>query len=540
MDETTKAEWLLHLPLEVVEDARGPEFDAYLIALEGWRRGLTLKWHVKDSEKFKGMKTWFDDKPGKLFSLSSKEKTHYFFRTRGDKVSNEAVEIGADKEKTKIYLEQKGIRTPKGRLFSLDESETQIIEYVEELEFPVVIKPLDGSFGRGVTTNIQSVDGVIEAIKTVKETPNPRGIIVEEFIEGNEYRLYVVGDNVVGAIKRVPANVIGNGKSTISELIDEKNKHRSNNPRLISCLIKKDQEIINHVSKQGYSLDDILPSDETLMLTEKSNISLGGDPISVLDDLSKEIHETAIKSIHAIPGLPHGAVDLIFSNNGHCYVLEINPTAQIGSLLFPEQGQASDVPAEIINFYFPETSQKDRLNSVMYFDLSDVLFPLMTNSANVTTVTPIPRGTIYMKKYNVVGEVQRIDYHRGLRKMAFERNLHGMVINNDDGSIDIVVAGTDEEMVNEFYHDIQADPERSVIEHIHTSDYSQPIKVGFEIKNDLKKQIELYNQIKNEYDLTELELKKAKKEHKFLSASKAWKVTLPMRVLGDFIKKYYK
>ncbi|MDO6658973.1 hypothetical protein Q4550_24320, partial [Anaerobacillus sp. 1_MG-2023] len=75
-----------------------------VVALEGWRRGLTLRWHVKDSEKFKEMKTWFVDKPGQLFSLSSKDRTHYFFRTRGDKVTNEAVDTGRDKEKTKQAL----------------------------------------------------------------------------------------------------------------------------------------------------------------------------------------------------------------------------------------------------------------------------------------------------------------------------------------------------------------------------------------------------------------------------------------------------
>ncbi|GAE32965.1 acylphosphatase [Alkalihalobacillus hemicellulosilyticus] len=540
MVEIINKEWLAHLPMEVVEDARGPEFDAYLIALEGWRRGLTLKWHVKDSEEFKDMKTWFDDKPGKLFSLSSETRTHYFFKTRGDMVSNEAVEIGANKEKTKEYLEKKGIVTPRGKLFSLDTSEENVIEYVKQLDFPLVIKPLDGSFGRGVTTNIQSIDECKDAIKMAKSVPNPNGIIVEEFIQGHEYRLYVVGDKVVGAIQRVPANVKGDGKSTIDQLIDQKNHIRSQNPRLISCLIKKDQEVINHISKQGYNLEDILPDGERLTLIEKSNISLGGDPISVIDDLPEKLKDVAVKAIHSIPNLPHGAVDVMLGNNGEYVVLEINPTAQIGSLLFPKIGKSSDVPAEIIDFYFPETSRKGRLNDVLYFDFSDVLFPLLTYSAKITTVTPIPKGTIYMKKYHVVGEVQRIDYHRGLRKMAFERNLHGMVINNEDGSINIVVAGTVEEMVDSFIHDIEEDPERSVVEQINSSNYDQPIKVGFEIKNDLKKQIELYNYIKKEYDLTELELRKAKKENKILSASKAWKVTLPMRVLGDLIKKYYK
>src|SRR5690625_7025104 len=100
--KTYYTEWLPHLPNEVVADARGWNLDAYVVALEGWRRGLTLRWHTKDSEEFPNMKTWYVDSPGRLFSLSSDEKTHYFFRTRGDKVTNEAVEIGGDRKSTRL------------------------------------------------------------------------------------------------------------------------------------------------------------------------------------------------------------------------------------------------------------------------------------------------------------------------------------------------------------------------------------------------------------------------------------------------------
>src|SRR5690625_7535161 len=86
--------WLPHMEPEVVFETEGNYLDAYVVALEGWRRGLTLKWHVKDSEKFKDMKTWYVDQPGQLFSLHSEKKSHYFFRTRGDRVTNSAVENG--------------------------------------------------------------------------------------------------------------------------------------------------------------------------------------------------------------------------------------------------------------------------------------------------------------------------------------------------------------------------------------------------------------------------------------------------------------
>ncbi|MFA9458535.1 acylphosphatase [Halalkalibacter sp. AB-rgal2] len=541
MSEDRKAEWLPHLPVEVVEDARGPEFDAYLIALEGWRRGLTLKWHVKDSEKFKEMKTWFDDKPGKLFSLSSEKKTHYFFRTRGDKVSNEAVEIGANKERTKEALQRRNINFPKGKVFSSETSEGIILEYIEVINFPVVVKPLDGSFGRGVTTNIETIEELRHAILYAKKFSDQ--FIIERFVKGDEYRLYVVNQKVVGAIKRIPANVVGDGFHTVKELIEIKNELRSSNPRLISCLIKVDQQINSYIQKQGFNLNDVLDKGQQLYLTNKSNISIGGDPISVFEQLNGCVHEVAVKAIQAIPGLIHGAVDLIFEDNEllkveDIHVLEINPTAQIGSLVFPIYGKAKDVPAAIIDFYFPETIGSNTDKDKLYFDLSDVLYPLISNTAKVSTVSSMPIGRIHVKKFKVHGEVQRIDYHRGLRKAAFEYKLNGMVVKGENNSIEVIVAGTDKERVEQFEYEIRNDPERSHVEYVYESSYTHPVKVGFEIKNDIKTQLELYKQYKNEYDQAELKLRNLQKENKKISTSTSWKLTYPIRLIGDLIKKY--
>src|SRR5699024_1222028 len=96
---------LPQLPNEIVTDARKTRLCAYAVALEGWRRGLKLKWYTKDSEHFQDMVVFGVNPPGRLFSLSSDTATHYFFRTRGDLVPNEAVEIGSEKDDTKIHLD---------------------------------------------------------------------------------------------------------------------------------------------------------------------------------------------------------------------------------------------------------------------------------------------------------------------------------------------------------------------------------------------------------------------------------------------------
>ncbi|UOE93823.1 acylphosphatase [Alkalihalobacillus sp. LMS39] len=531
--------WLPHLMSEIVADARGPELDAYVVALEGWRRGLTLRWHTKDSEKFPEIKTWFVDKPGKLFSLSSESRTHYFFRTRGDKVTNEAVELGMDKEKTKQLLMKENIRVPEGKEFS-SETEVEVIQdYVNTIGYPVVVKPVNGSFGRGVTTNIRSTEMLKEAISNAKSQGYDE-LIVERHIEGNEYRLYVVNNEVYGALLRIPAHVIGNGTLSIRKLIEEKNEQRGNNPRLISCLIKIDDEMQAYLQANGYSLDSIPNEGEKINLTSKSNISIGGDPVDVLDEFSPEVKEVAIRALHAVPNLMHGAVDLIIEDGKSveeaAVILELNPTAQIGSLLFPAKGKARDIPAAIIDYYFPETKGIITDKHKIYFDFQDIIDPLSTKVATVTTVSAAPVGKLFVKKYIVSGEVQGIDYHRGLRKQAFERNLSGFVRSIEDGEIEVIVLGKDEESVEHFREALLEDPERSDVQGIREEQYNAPIKVGFEVKADLKTQVEQLKLLQQQMDIIQKELKITRHQYRKYTRTLSWQLTWPLRKVTDAVK----
>lgn len=531
---------LPHLTNEIVADAHGHLLDAYAISLEGWRRGLTLRWHIKDSEKFSEMETWFVDRPGQLFSLSSEQKTHYFFRTRGDKVTNEAVRIGKDKEKTKQLLHEAGIPVPEGKQFTEEASNEEIVTYASSLGLPVVIKPTDGSFGRGVVSNITSTGELTYSLEYVRTELNEPDVIVEQYIPGDDVRLYVVGDQVVGAIKRLPPNIIGDGVNSIKALIELKNEQRSLNPRLVSCPIDVTNEVIDMIGRKGYTLETVLDQGEQLFLSTKGNISIGGDPIDVLDELPAEVKEMAVDALQAIPGLEHGAVDFIINTDKEAthqaVVLEINPTAQLGGILYPIKGKARDVPAAIIDHYFPETYEKQFTKSNTYFDLHDVLEPLRFRDAETTTVTPSPEGKIYAKKYTVIGDVQNIGYHRGLRKQAFERHLHGFVMNLENGDIEVVVGGTDPEMVDDFKQALWEDEERSHVLEVQESDYDAPIKVGFEVKTDLKIQLEELKRYKQELEQTEFELRKAEVRRRKLQKSFSWKVSKPIRVIGSLFK----
>src|SRR5699024_7155760 len=343
--------WLPHLTNEMTKGARR-HLCAYLVSLEAWRRGLKIKWYSRKVKK-RGIHA-----PGRLFSISSADRTHTFYKTQGDKVSAESQRVTGNKDLAKKLFAEFDVPFPEGKRFSAESNNYEIIEYAKEIGFPLVLKPTKGFQGIGVVANIMTEEYLNESLKYVREELGYMDVIVERFIRGKEYRLYVIENEVIAAINRVPANIIGDGNHTIRQLIKLKNKQRLKNPRLAVCLIKVDYEVKKYVEKAGLTLDSVLENGEILYLREKSNISTGGDSIDVLDELPATMKSTAVNSLKSIPVLPHGGVDLIYDDtnpDSQAYVLEINAIPQIGSLVYPMKGKGRDIPAALIDYYFPET-----------------------------------------------------------------------------------------------------------------------------------------------------------------------------------------
>ncbi|GAA0468344.1 acylphosphatase [Alkalibacillus silvisoli] len=475
---------LPHLTNDVVRQARKTKLCAYSVALEGWRRGLNLKWYTKDSEHFKDMVIFGVNPPGRLFSLSNGEHTHYFFRTRGDKITNEAVEIGSDKDETKRYLLNQSVPCPIGKLFSEEHSDEEVVEQSKtEVQYPLVVKPVDGSLGNGVITNIQNDEEFFHALRYVRGELEYQNIIVERYITGEEYRVYVIEDEVIAAYNRVPANVVGDGEHTIEELINRKNRERRKNARLHSCLIEVDIEITEFIEKAGYNYDSIPEEGELIYLREKTNVSSGGDPIDVTDTIPTEIKEVAVKALKAVPGLYHGGVDIIYDETTGIppVVIELNPTAQIGGILYPSEGKARDIPKAIIDYYFPETKGIDTSKSKVYFDLNAVLEPLTDRSAIEVDVNDAPDGKLYAKRYTLKGKVRRNSFHQWMKEQAQALGLHGFVQRSLKDEVDVVVAGTNREKVREFRELLNNPPKKVKIRQIESERFEDPIKIGFEI-----------------------------------------------------------
>jgi D-alanine-D-alanine ligase-like ATP-grasp enzyme/acylphosphatase len=536
---------LPHLTNDIVKNARKTRLDAFAVALEGWRRGLKLKWYTKDSEHYNDMIIFGVNPPGRLFSLSSDTKTHYFFRTRGDLVANEAVEVGSEKDETKIILEQAGVPVPKGKGFAPDATNEEIIDYSKQLGYPLVLKPTNASLGNGVVTNIRSDEELIKAIHYVRNELQYDEVIVEQYVKGKEYRFYVVEDEVVAVYNRIPANITGDGVHTIEELIDLKNYVRRQNARLNSCLIHMDVEILDFITEAGYTLESVPKKGELIYLREKTNVSIGGDPIDVTDKTPEEYKQIAINALKAIPGFKHGGVDIIVNEaddiDTSAVVLELNPTAQIGGALFPIEGKARDIPGAIIDYYFPETKGISTRKSKIYFDLINVLEPLENRAAMEVEVSPAPMGHLYVKKYTVFGDVQRYNYHNWLKRQALDNNLHGYIKSKVFDEIEVVIAGTDRDKVLGFKKTIQSYPQGSKIAKIEEENYEDPVTVGFEITeqynpSSVKSVQHALRRMNKDVQRLRKQKLRAEKDINHILNSSSWKVTEPMRKVREKLK----
>src|SRR5699024_11030193 len=147
-----------------------------------------------------------------------------FNDSSGDLNTNEAIKICGDKGLTQKYLEENNVPTPLGKEFDAKDSIEKMLKYSRTLTYPLVVKPVDGFGGTGVIVNIKDEKELKDSIIHVKNKLNFNRIIIQEFIQGEEIRIYVLNNKVLAAANRVPAHIVGDGKRTILSLIHKEQR----------------------------------------------------------------------------------------------------------------------------------------------------------------------------------------------------------------------------------------------------------------------------------------------------------------------------
>lgn len=258
---------------------------------------------------------------------------------------------------SKKVLERHGIRVPTGKAYN------HLIEALNDFEYyqgkQIVIKPKSTNFGLGITifTTDYSKEDYYKAFEMAFE--HDQTVLLEEFLTGKEYRFLVMGDEAVGVLHRVPANVVGDGIQTIEQLVIEKNKDplrgRGYKTPLEFIVLGEVEEMF--LKNQGLSRTYIPKQGEVIYLRENSNISTGGDSIDFTDEIPDSYKKIAIRSAKAA-GAVFCGVDMVIDNineeaaSTNYGIIEINFNPAIHIHCYPYKGKNRKADEKILDLLF--------------------------------------------------------------------------------------------------------------------------------------------------------------------------------------------
>lgn len=267
-----------------------------------------------------------------------------------DSTSGVAEAIAQDKELTKQLLNAAGVPVPLGRPVSdADDAWAAAME----IGMPVVVKPQDGNQGKGVTVNIvtrEQLNAAFDSAATYGE------VMVEKFLPGFDYRLLVVGDRLVAAARRDPPQVIGDGTSTVRQLVDTVNldPRRGEGHATSLTKIRLDDIAIGRLEAQGLTPDSVPARGQRVVLRNNANLSTGGTATDVTDTVHPEVAARAVDAAQMV-GLHICGVDMVCENvlrpleEQHGGVVEVNAAPGLRMHISPSFGRGRAVGEAVMD-----------------------------------------------------------------------------------------------------------------------------------------------------------------------------------------------
>jgi cyanophycin synthetase len=265
--------------------------------------------------------------------------------------------LASDKEGTHSLLKDMGLPVPKQIMFSTEDA---AVNAARKIGYPVVVKPLDANHGRGISINLTTDEQVRDAFHVAKKQGSSRHVLAESFVTGFDHRMLVINNELVAVAKRVPGNVIGDGKSTIAELIDIVNSdpRRGIGHEKVLTRLEINSQAQRLMADAGYDENTVLKKDEQFFLCATANLSTGGTAIDLTDVVHPDNREMAIRAVRAV-GLDIGGVDFLTDDITHSYkdvggaIVEINAGPGFRMHVAPSEGEPRDVAGKVLDMLYP-------------------------------------------------------------------------------------------------------------------------------------------------------------------------------------------
>ncbi|MEN8144335.1 MAG: cyanophycin synthetase [Gemmatimonadota bacterium] len=269
-----------------------------------------------------------------------------------------SVEIASDKEETNQILGDLGLPVPQQRLVYDAERAARL---AARIGYPVVVKPLNANHGRGVSLNLVNSDQVRAAFEEARQ--HARTIIVESFIDGMDHRMLVIGGELAAVSRRVPGHVVGDGESTVEQLVAAVNSdpRRGIGHEKVLTRIEFDHQAERLLEQLGYTRESVPEKDEVVYLRSTGNLSTGGTAEDVTDVVHPDNREMAQRAALAI-GLDVAGVDFLTSDISRSYreaggaICEVNAAPGFRMHVAPSEGQPRDVAKPVMDMLFPPGS----------------------------------------------------------------------------------------------------------------------------------------------------------------------------------------
>ena len=266
-----------------------------------------------------------------------------------------AVELASDKEETNKILGSLGLPVPQQILVT---SASEAVRAARRLGGGVVLKPYNGNHGRGITINVREEDDIRAGFEAARE--HSRSVIVETYLAGDDHRLLVVNGELVAATRRTPGHVVGDGASTVTQLIDVVNSdpRRGVGHEKVLTKLKLDREAELMLERAGYTAESVPKAGEVVPLRSTANLSTGGTATDVTDVIHPDNRAMAERAVRAI-GLDVGGVDFLSTNIAESYksigggICEVNAAPGFRMHIAPSEGTPRDAAGPVIDMLFP-------------------------------------------------------------------------------------------------------------------------------------------------------------------------------------------
>jgi cyanophycin synthetase len=280
--------------------------------------------------------------------------------TMTSRTSSLAVDIAGDKDLTTQLLAAAGLPVPRSLpVRSVEDA----VRQAERIGYPVVVKPLDGNHGRGVHLDLRDAAAVRAAFDDARAEARRGTVLVESQVNGNDYRVLVVAGAMVAVAERVPAHVIGDGKHTVTELVELTNAdpRRGVGHEKVLTRIRVDAAAAELVRAQGFELDQVVDEGVMVKLTLTGNMSTGGISIDRTDEAHPDNVEIAEEAARVV-GLDVAGIDFIAPDIAEPVretggaIVEVNAAPGFRMHTHPTVGEPQYVAKPVVDLLFPPGS----------------------------------------------------------------------------------------------------------------------------------------------------------------------------------------